>query len=84
MTTCTTILGLLPLALGQGDGAELRAPLAIVVSFGLAASTLLTLFIIPCLYALIPTSVLSEAAQKALDREIQQAQNQSGGELDPT
>jgi HAE1 family hydrophobic/amphiphilic exporter-1 len=50
MTTLTTILGLLPMSLGIGDGSETTAPLAIVVIGGLALSTLLTLVLIPALY----------------------------------
>ncbi len=53
MTTATTSLGLLPMALGLGDGAELRTPMAIAVISGLIVSTLLTLFIIPVIYSLI-------------------------------
>lgn len=50
MTTLTTVLGMLPLALGIGEGAELSAPLAIVVIFGLSFSTLLTLIFVPVMY----------------------------------
>jgi len=50
MTTATTVLALLPLALGLGAGDELRRPLAITVIGGLTVATLLTLVIIPCLY----------------------------------
>ncbi len=53
MTTLTTILGLLPMALGTGDGSEIRAPMAITVIFGLALATLLTLLFIPVLYGLV-------------------------------
>jgi HAE1 family hydrophobic/amphiphilic exporter-1 len=53
MTTATTSLGLLPMALGLGDGAELRTPMAIAVISGLVVSTLLTLFIIPVIYSLV-------------------------------
>ncbi|SDB10988.1 Multidrug efflux pump subunit AcrB [Pseudidiomarina indica] len=53
MTMLTTVLGLLPLALGLGEGAEVRAPMAISVIAGLFFSTLLTLLFIPCLYLLI-------------------------------
>jgi len=52
MTTLTTTLGLLPLAIGLGEGSELRAPMAITVISGLVISTLLTLVIIPVLYQL--------------------------------
>jgi hydrophobic/amphiphilic exporter-1 (mainly G- bacteria), HAE1 family len=52
MTTLTTTLGLLPMAIGLGDGAEIRAPMAITVIFGLLFATLLTLFLIPVLYSL--------------------------------
>jgi HAE1 family hydrophobic/amphiphilic exporter-1 len=50
MTTSTTVLGLLPLALGWGEGAGLQAALARVVVGGLVASTFVTLFLIPALY----------------------------------
>ena len=50
MTALTTVLGLLPLLLSRGIGAEVQRPLAIVVIFGLLTSTLLTLFVIPALY----------------------------------
>jgi len=53
MTTATTVLGLLPMALGLGDGAEIRTPMAIAVISGLIASTALTLLIIPALYAVV-------------------------------
>ncbi|MCA9732210.1 MAG: efflux RND transporter permease subunit [Deferribacteres bacterium] len=50
MTTLTTVLGLLPMALGLGEGAELRTPLAITVIGGLLVGTLLTLVVIPTVY----------------------------------
>ncbi len=52
ISTLTTVLGLLPLALIPGEGAELRAPLAIPVIGGLVLATLLTLVVIPVLYRL--------------------------------
>jgi len=51
MTTATTALGLLPMALGLGDGAEIRTPMAISVISGLIVSTMLTLLVIPGVYA---------------------------------
>lgn len=53
MTTSTTILGLLPMAMNSGEGAELRVPLAITVIGGLATSMLLTLILVPVLYTLV-------------------------------
>ncbi|MEM1096150.1 MAG: efflux RND transporter permease subunit [Bacteroidota bacterium] len=53
MTTLTTTLGLLPLALGGGEGAEIRAPMAITVIGGLVVSTVLTLVVIPVMYSLV-------------------------------
>jgi HAE1 family hydrophobic/amphiphilic exporter-1 len=57
MTTLTTILGLLPMALAWGEGAELRSPLAITVASGLFLSTLLTLVVIPAAYMAVPSRV---------------------------
>ena len=61
MTTLTTVLGLLPMALALGEGAELRAPLAITVSFGLFFSTLLTLAVIPAAYLVVPSRITPAA-----------------------
>jgi HAE1 family hydrophobic/amphiphilic exporter-1 len=52
MTTSTTILGLLPLAIGIGEGAEAQAPLARAVIGGLVGSTMITLVLIPVVYSL--------------------------------
>ncbi len=52
MTTLTTILGLMPLALGMGEGSEAQAPLARAVVGGLTGSTLITLVLIPAVYSL--------------------------------
>src|SRR5690606_38262938 len=52
MTTLTTVLGMLPLALGIGEGSELMQPLAIAVVGGLSVSMLLTLFVVPSAYVL--------------------------------
>jgi HAE1 family hydrophobic/amphiphilic exporter-1 len=53
MTTTTTVLGLIPMALGLGEGAEIRTPMAITVIFGLISSTALTLVVIPTVYMLV-------------------------------
>jgi HAE1 family hydrophobic/amphiphilic exporter-1 len=71
MTTATTVLGLLPMALGFGDGAEIRTPMAITVISGLLASTALTLVIIPSLYLVVDTvrERLLGRMRPAADRE---------------
>ncbi|HEU4365066.1 MAG TPA: efflux RND transporter permease subunit, partial [Candidatus Krumholzibacteria bacterium] len=53
MTTLTTVLGLMPMALGFGEGAEIRSPMALTVIGGLAVGSVLTLFVIPSLYAVV-------------------------------
>ncbi len=53
MTTLTTVLGMIPLALGIGEGAEMQAPLAVVTIFGLSFSTVFTLVFVPVMYVLL-------------------------------
>ncbi|GGW88954.1 efflux RND transporter permease subunit [Alteromonas halophila] len=67
MTTLTTILGLLPMAIGFGDGAEVRTPMAVTVIFGLLFSTLLTLLLLPVLYSVFDRKVTD--ADQAETRE---------------
>lgn len=74
MTTITTVLGLLPMAVGFGEGAELRRPMAVVVTVGLAVATLLTLVVIPAVYMLVPSRVRSEAEDEQLEAEIREAE----------
>jgi len=64
MTTLTTIVGLIPMAIGWGEGAELRAPLAITVGWGLFFGTLLTLVVIPAVYMVVPSKVAVEVEQE--------------------
>ncbi len=64
MTTATTVLGLLPMALGLGDGAEIRTPMAITVIVGLLSSTLLTLVVIPTVYSIVAKEYKDEALQE--------------------
>ena len=52
MTTVTTLLGMLPMALGIGEGSELQAPLARVIIGGLLTSTLVTLVVVPIVYTI--------------------------------
>jgi HAE1 family hydrophobic/amphiphilic exporter-1 len=68
MTTITTLVGFLPMALGLGDGAEIRQPMAITVIAGLTVSTVLTLVVIPVVYLLMdrrPDSAYVEDARRA-------------------
>ena len=53
MTTSTTVLGLIPMAVSLGEGSELRVPMAVTVIGGLMTSTLLTLALVPVLYTLV-------------------------------
>ena len=52
MTTLTTVLGMIPMAVGTGEGAEMWNGLGVVVAWGLSVSTLITLVLIPTLYAI--------------------------------
>lgn len=53
MTTSTTVLGMTPLAIGIGQGAEIMRPLALTVVGGLTVSMFLTLLVVPCLYLIV-------------------------------
>ena len=65
MTTAATILGMMPIALGLGAGAELRAPMAIAIIGGLITSTLLSLIVVPVVYALLDDLRLRFSGKKA-------------------
>jgi HAE1 family hydrophobic/amphiphilic exporter-1 len=71
MTSATTILGLLPMAIGLGEGAELRAPLAITVIGGLSVATLLTLVVIPVVYSLVDRKGAAQAEQHEESEETE-------------
>ena len=65
MTTLTTVLGMIPMAVGQGEGSEMWRSLGMVVAWGLSISTLVTLVIIPTLYASMASWQERRAARKA-------------------
>ncbi|MDX1642970.1 MAG: efflux RND transporter permease subunit [Thermoanaerobaculia bacterium] len=77
MTTATTTLGLLPMAIGVGDGAELRTPMAIAVISGLVVSTLLTLFVIPVIYSLLERA---KARVTGGERPVEEGDGEAAGE----
>ncbi len=69
MTTMTTVLGLIPMALGLGEGSEMRVPLAITVIFGLTSSTFLTLVVIPSVYLLVDRKKIEARTDEFSDRK---------------
>lgn len=66
MTTLTTVLGMIPMAVGQGEGSELWRGLGMVVAWGLSVSTLVTLVIIPTVYASLASRQERRALRKSL------------------
>jgi len=69
MTSLTTALGLLPMAMGFGEGSEVRAPMAITVIGGLLVSTMLTLVVIPVVYSLLDRKRWPAAATAPVTQE---------------
>ena len=65
MTTLTTVLGMIPMAVGRGEGSEMWRSLGVVVAWGLTISTLVTLVIIPTVYASLSSWQERRAARKA-------------------
>ena len=64
MTTFTTVLGMLPMALGRGEGSEMWRSLGMTVCWGLSVSTLVTLVLIPTVYCVFATRQERRAAKK--------------------
>ncbi len=75
MTTLTTILGMIPLAAGRGEGAEMWNGLGITVAWGLSVSTLITLVLIPTLYAIFASRKKKKEAKKAEQLALKQLKN---------
>lgn len=73
MTTITTVLGMLPMALGIGAGAETQAPLATAVIGGLSVSALLTLLVVPVVY-----SIMDDLGQRLRNRRQKVAMGEAG------
>lgn len=70
MTALTTILGLVPLALGIGEGTEMNQPMGIAVIGGLITSTLLTLFVVPVIYSLFDRETRKRKRIKEADQQL--------------
>lgn len=68
ITALTTIMGILPMAFTTSQGAEMRAPLGVAVAFGLMASTILTLFVVPVMYSV--TETVADRAQRKAMRKL--------------
>jgi len=72
MTSVTTILGMVPMAMGLGEGSELWQPMGIAIIGGMTFSTLLTLFVIPALYAMFQLRREKQARRKAEKQQRRQ------------
>ena len=70
MTTLTTVLGMLPMALGTGEGSELWRPLGMTVCWGLTISTLVTLILIPAVYCVFASREERHTAKKNRARSL--------------
>ena len=77
MTSCAMIAGMLPMALGLGEGGQQNAPLGRAVIGGLAAATLATLLILPSVFALVQRRVSRYSA--SLDPDDPQSVHYAGG-----
>lgn len=82
MTTLTTVLAILPLAFGGGEGSEAQTPLAVVVAFGLTFSTLITLVLVPVVYTLFDDMIQKWRKRRTERREKkrQRREKETGGE----
>ena len=71
MTAMTTILGLVTMALGIGEGTDMLQPMAVVIIGGLTYATLLTLFVVPALYDVFQRRPLKEVKLDKLPQSIE-------------
>ena len=71
MTTATTVLGMIPMAIGGGQGSEMWSPMAIAVIGGLTVSTILTLILIPTLYCVFAGTGIKNKRRK-LRRQLEE------------
>ena len=68
MTTLTTVIGMVPMALAIGEGTEMQRPMAVAIIFGLSISTLVTLFFIPVLYSAVEMFRLKNVSKKTKNK----------------
>lgn len=78
MTTLSTVLALIPMAVSQGDGAEIMRGLAIVVIFGLLISTLITLVLVPVVYMMITSRINAKKERREAKRLARSGQDIKG------
>ncbi len=79
MTTAATVLGLIPLALGIGEGAEVQASMARVVIGGMTVSTLITLILVPVVYITIAEWQLRRAARRTARAQARREAAEAAG-----
>jgi multidrug efflux pump len=76
MTALATVVGALPLMLSHGAGAETRTVVGVVIVFGVSLATIVTLFLVPLVYALISRRTGSpEAVSRKLDSLLEEAES---------
>ncbi len=80
MTTLTTVLGVIPMAVAKGEGAEIYAPLGQVIMGGLATSMILTLYIMPAYYYMLEKSKLKRVYRKKAKKSNVNNENTEGEE----
>lgn len=70
MTTLTTVIGMVPMALGIGEGMEIMAPMGLSIIGGLIASTIVTLFLVPILYAIVDDMETKKRNRKNAKKKV--------------
>lgn len=82
MTTITTVVGMIPMALGLGDGGEMLSPMAVSIIGGLSASTLVTLILIPVLYTIVDDVLVKRHKKRQLKKDAIEALEEQWAEQD--
>ena len=79
MTSLSTSLGILPIALALGAGAQSRVPMGVVVVGGMLGGTLLTLYVVPAIYSYISRELSHEEAQRRKEEDVEEPEIQLAG-----